>query len=362
MLRIAFVLAFWRLAGAALLDDVLAAHPDEAGQPFVPLEDEKCAGQQPCFHTTAAERRAAGCGGKLWAGEWDKPGPMGRMAKGAPMNRFHPTAEASCDVSHSFALSSSPWARGPSAEAAEAHALKRLEPLRGKLWFTVGTSIDHRSTMACPTMFGLERKVYAGLGDACHLPLLNATFMYAFIDGLSTREFARSPEGQKAFLAERSQALAKHGWHGRPDMFTLSGTEWDFKHFTEAKRKPDLAGASKAVALWITSMRSQWPRAAAVSFRTTYHADKNYGSKVNYDAYNALIHAAVSDATLPAGQCGQAAVLEMDQLMRNGGSSKTGWTDGLHPAPWVTFAYINLGLNFMADLDFNCAPAATARV
>ena len=43
-----------------------------------------------------------------------------------------------------------------------------------------------------------------------------------------------------------------------------------------------------------------------------------------------------------------AVLLRLDKLMRNGGA--LGWSDGLHPAPHVTLAYIDLALNVMADL------------
>jgi len=43
-----------------------------------------------------------------------------------------------------------------------------------------------------------------------------------------------------------------------------------------------------------------------------------------------------------------AVLLRMDKLMRNGGAQ--GWSDGLHPAPLVTLAYIDLVLNVMADV------------
>jgi hypothetical protein len=46
----------------------------------------------------------------------------------------------------------------------------------------------------------------------------------------------------------------------------------------------------------------------------------------------------------------------MDKLMRWNGASSSGWTDGLHPANHVTFQYINLALNAMADLNFDCVP------
>ena len=37
--------------------------------------------------------------------------------------------------------------------------------------------------------------------------------------------------------------------------------------------------------------------------------------------------------------------------MRHNGTRASGWTDGLHPAPWVTLQYVGLCANALADLE-----------
>jgi hypothetical protein len=117
-----------------------------------------------------------------------------------------------------------------------------------------------------------------------------------------TRPDVGSPQTQGA-----SVPWVSLGWHDGPDMLVLSGIEWDFKHFTEAKRKPDFPQAEKALDLWVDTARAQWPRMAGFGLRTMYYADKAFGSQKNYDAYNEVVDNVVRRHAQPpdSRQCGQ---------------------------------------------------------
>ena len=258
---------------------------------------------------------------------------------------FHPAADHACDFALSHKFSSLEQIKGKETEATENHRRERLAPLFGnRLWLTLGTSIDHRMTRNCPTMYGAPQVNKPGgwAGDLCVVPGLNLTIGYRFVDGLTTTHEAATAEAQRAALAKVDTEWAEVGYPRGPDFVTFGGAEWDFKHFTEQKKRPNYEWVGAKLSGWLEAAAEQWPRAAGLSFRTTYFAPKAFASAEQYANYTAVMAGVAARHRPPA------VLLRMDKLMRNGGAK--GWSDGLHPAPFVTLAYIDLVLNVMADV------------
>ena len=256
---------------------------------------------------------------------------------------FHPAADHACDFALSHKFSSLEQIKGKETEATENHRRERLAPLFGnRLWLTLGTSIDHRMTRNCPTMYGAPQVYKPSGSDLCVVPGLNLTIGYHFVDGLTTTHEAATAEAQRAALAKVDTERAEVGYPRGPDFVTFGGAEWDFKHFTEQKKRPNYEWVGAKLSGWLEAAAEQWPRAAGLSFRTTYFAPKAFASAEQYANYTAVMAGVAARHRPPA------VLLRMDKLMRNGGAK--GWSDGLHPAPFVTLAYIDLVLNVMADV------------
>jgi len=229
----AFFLA--ALVNADRLGDAIRENPSGVDAPFDYLPAALCAGLKPCMHTTPADRAASRCTDIIWDGEWKNDEGASRSGSTLPTKtavdtrfHFHPAADQACDVARAHKFSSLETIKGKETEATQNHLHERLAPLFGnRLWLTLGTSIDHRMTRNCPTMYGAKmvNKPGGWAGDLCVVPGLNLTIGYHFIDGLTTTHDAATAETQRAALAKVDAEWAKVGYPRGPDFVTFGGAE-----------------------------------------------------------------------------------------------------------------------------------------
>lgn len=346
------------------------------GAVFKPLADEPCFGQKPCLHTTASERIESGCANSVWKGAWQneqvashqKTVVMGKKTMATHLgvsNRFEPASSLECDIADLLLLSPSAEVEKSLTDAKLRHLLTRLQGLRNKLWLTVGTSVDHRVTHHCPLIAGTRpRDIRSGddvMMEFCVLERLNFTIMYTFRDGFSTTVSSRNATLQQARFSLLKQCLQANGWPHGPDFLTLAGVEWDFKHWFDAKADPDFEAVFPAIHMQSDIARRQWPSLSGLFLRTQYSSNKYLFDQVQVECYNQILHH-FQDTTKKYFPCGSIFVADMALLMRHNGSAHSGWTDGLHPAAWVTLQYISMSANVLSDLGELCSESRHAAV
>lgn len=107
---------------------------------------------------------------KIWEGDWQnedvatakkKMPLLGKTMSMTPLgmsNRFLSKHDVQCDIADLLLLSPSAEVEKRLTDAKERHLLARLQGLRNKLWLTIGTSVDHRSTRFCELLFGKRRE------------------------------------------------------------------------------------------------------------------------------------------------------------------------------------------------------------
>ena len=88
---------------------------------------------------------------------------------------------------------------------------------------------------------------------------------------------------------------------------------------------------------------------------TIYRSDSYTFNFAHVQQYNnILLSFQPRDMSKP---CKSILIADMEKLMkRHNGTRASGWTDGLHPAPWVTLQYVGLCANALADLGELCSP------
>ena len=351
------------------------AHRRAAAHKYTPIADAPCYGQKPCLHTSAPQRIASGCMTSIWQGTWLDATEAQRLkavqglGKSYPMNklglsnRFRPRTEEECDVADVLQLSASADIEKSLTDAKERHLLQRLKGVRNRVWLTFGTSVDHRMTRMCPLLAGTPKTTVMDDLDSsrvfnfCVLPALNLTIIYTFQDGLCSTMQSRNASLQRAKMAGLHSLMAAKGWPQGPDFVTLAGVEWDFKHWADSHARPDFDAAPAALALQTASVRYQWPMVKGIFLRNHYQADRYTFSNQQIVRYNAVLSGFAASKKHDMGKhlpCGQLFYADMASLMRHNGTKKSGWTDGMHPAAWVTFAYLSLSVNALADLGEAC--------
>lgn len=332
---------------------------------FEPVPDQPCFGQTPCLHTTASQRVSSGCMSKMWDGAWlnedvatAKKSLIGKMFKMTPLglsNRFISTSDVECDITDLLLLSPSAAVTKRLTDANERHLLARLQGLRGKVWLTIGTSVDHRSTRFCEFLFGKTHSFSDDDGlffDFCVFERLNFTMMYTFQDGFSTTVSSRNATQQRLRFSKIHMTLNAHGW--QPNFLTMAGVEWDFKHWVDAKAEPDFAAIRPTIQMHVHAARKEWPALSGLLLRTQYSSDGYTSNRGQVERYNRILHSFRSlDQSKP---CESIYIADMAKLMRHNGSLSSGWTDGLHPSPWVTLQFVGLCVNALADLAELCSP------
>ena len=334
---------------------------------FEPVTDQPCFGQTPCLHTSASERVASGCMDSIWEGAWQNTQVAARLVdllgKRVPMtpsglsNRFKPAVATQCDFTDLSLLSPSGEVEKSLTDAKERHLLARLRGLQNKLWLTLGTSVDHRSTRFCPLIFGSQKDiVFDGLVfDFCIFERLNFTMMYAFQDGFSTTVSSRNASQQRVRFSKIQSSLNANGYPRGPDFLTMAGVEWDFKHWQDAEAKPDFAAIRPAINMQIHTAQKQWPTLSGLFLRTQYRSDYYASNPAHVEHYNHILRSFHKASTMSSRPCTSIFVADMALLMRHNGTKASGWTDGLHPAPWITLQYVGLCANLLADLGELCS-------
>lgn len=354
---------------------------------FVPVADLPCFGQLPCLHTTAQERLQKGCHRMIWNGTWqDTSVALYRNLSlgGAKYptntlgisNRFIPAVAYECDVSDLLFLSPSEAINLHRNDAIERHLLQRLHGLHSKLWLMIGSSVDHMNmNLGCPLLFGSQKttaiSVERGFGsdhltmDICHSPVFNFSFAYVFVDGFSTTIASRNATLRAAQFEAIHHQLVAWGWSVGPEFVTMSGLEWDFKHWMDASATPDFENVRPAILMQLGLLQRLWPDVTGVFLRThfaTLHS--RYGRPYLADAskvarYNDILR---SLETMAMGEelCGGVMIADMDSLMMHHGTARSGWSDGMHPAPWITLQYMNLLAHVLADLGESCSQRSTS--
>ena len=340
---------------------------------FEPVSDQPCFGQKPCLHTTAESRVSSGCMNNMWNGVWQDEGVakkkkmkiMGKTMSMTPLglsNRFISQGDITCDLADILLLSPGEEVNKRLTDANERHLLARLQGLRNKLWLSIGTSVDHRSTRLCEYIFGKmlyfrENDLYF---DFCIFERLNFTMMYTFQDGFSTTMSSRNATQQILRFSNIQKTLRARGW--KPDFLTMAGVEWDFKHWIDAKAEPDFKAIYPTIKMHIHAARKTWPILSGLFLRTQYVSDGKYTSNVaNIQRYNNILRS-FQNSDRRANSCKSIFILDMEKLMRHNGTQRSGWTDGLHPAPWITLQYVGLCTNALADLGELCLDVKQAGV
>jgi len=289
-------------------------------------------------------------------------------------NSFTPFSAVECDLADVCAMASevNPGVRSPFkwTDAQERYTLERLQGVRNTLWLTVGTSIDHRMTrVVCPKVFGNRKQDLLGKAgtviDLCTFDPLNFTLAYTFTDGLGSTADALTFSARASHLADVQRLLSDAGYWAGPTFLTISGMEWDIKHWIDSGVPPEkypFASATLGARLLINAAHKQWPRLKSVSVRNVYetHSPKSIlGNSSVMRAFNSLIAAMevpfASGQSRVQHQCSQSVLIaNMAALMRQGGRREAGWSDGLHPASWVTVQYVNLMMNILSDVGVVC--------
>ena len=336
-------------------------------QVFEPVADQPCFGQTPCLHTSASERVASGCMDSIWEGSWQNAqiaarsgnlqGKMVPLTPSGLSNRFKPAVATECDITDLSLLSPSGEVEKSLTDAKERHLLVRLRGLQNKLWLTLGTSVDHRSTRLCPLIFGIRKDiVFDGhVFDFCIFERFNFTMMYAFQDGFSTTVSSRNASQQRVRFSQIQSCLNANGFPRGPDFLTMAGVEWDFKHWQDANAQPDFAAIHPAIKMQIHTAQKQWPTLSGLFLRTQYRSDKYASNPAHVEHYNHILRSFHKASTMSSSPCKSIFVADMALLMRHNGTRASGWTDGLHPAPWISLQYVGLCANLLADLGELCS-------
>jgi hypothetical protein len=331
---------------------------------FEPLPDQPCFGQAPCLHTTASARVSSECMRKIWEGDWQNEDAatatmplLGKTMSITPLglsNRFLSKHDMQCDIADVLLLSPSAEVEKRLTDAKERHLLARLQGLRNKLWLTIGTSVDHRSTRFCELLFGRRREFIQNdiNFDFCIFERLNFTMMYTFQDGFSTTASSRNATQQRLRFSKLKMSLKANGW--QPSFLTMAGVEWDFKHWFDARAEPDFDAIRPTIQMQIRAARHAWPTLLGIFLRTQYSSDSYTFNRAHVQQYNNILHS--FQPRNMSNPCASIFIADMAKLMRHNGTRASGWTDGLHPAPWVTLQYVGLCANALADLGELCSP------
>tara|TARA_B110001469_G_C9567203_1_gene281261 strand:- start:120 stop:1016 length:897 start_codon:yes stop_codon:yes gene_type:complete len=284
-------------------------------------------------------------------------GKMVPLTPSGLSNRFKPAVATECDITDLSLLSPSGEVEKSLTDAKERHLLVRLRGLQNKLWLTLGTSVDHRSTRLCPLIFGIRKDiVFDGhVFDFCIFERFNFTMMYAFQDGFSTTVSSRNASQQRVRFSQIQSCLNANGFPRGPDFLTMAGVEWDFKHWQDANAQPDFAAIHPAIKMQIHTAQKQWPTLSGLFLRTQYRSDKYASNPAHVEHYNHILRSFHKASTMSSSPCKSIFVADMALLMRHNGTRASGWTDGLHPAPWISLQYVGLCANLLADLGELCS-------
>ena len=179
--------------------------------------------------------------------------------------------------------------------------------------------------------------------------------MYTFQDGFSTTVASRNASQQRVRFSNIQSSLASNGWPRGPDFLTMAGVEWDFKHWQDAKAAPDFAAIRPAINMQVHIAREQWPTLSGLFLRTMYRSDRYVRIPAYVEQYNHILRSFHKASAVSSRPCESIYIADMALLMRHNGTHKSGWTDGLHPGPWVTLQYVGLCANALADLGELCS-------
>ena len=179
--------------------------------------------------------------------------------------------------------------------------------------------------------------------------------MYAFQDGFSTTVSSRNASQQRVRFSKIQSSLNANGFPRGPDFLTMAGVEWDFKHWQDANAQPDFAAIHPAIKMQIHTAQKQWPTLSGLFLRTQYRSDKYASNPAHVEHYNHILRSFHKASTMSSSPCKSIFVADMALLMRHNGTRASGWTDGLHPAPWISLQYVGLCANLLADLGELCS-------
>lgn len=370
--------------GAPKMPSALDEYEEEGTLPFVPMDNKPCFGQLPCLHTTSQDRLRARCHRSIWIGKWEDTsfvlgnkslhvgGQSYKMNNAGLSNRYKSDTALECDLADLLLLSSSPYIHKHMNDASERHLHLRLQGLRNKLWVMIGDSVDHMNiNLGCPLLFGTEKtsilsteKDFSGLDerltlDICTSTSINFTMAYVFVDGFSTTTASRNRTIRAMQYAGLDRTLRSLGWPLGPDFVTMGGMVWDIKHWIDAHAAPDWKNVSLVISMQIELLQNLWPHMKGIFLRTHFECLRSRHGKLYLsnqglvEQYNSIMHKLSSNAT-ELDLCGKVLIADMRKLMIHHGQSSTGWSDGIHPAPWVSLQYVSLLANIFADLGDAC--------
>ena len=100
----------------------------------------------------------------------------------------------------------------------------------------------------------------------------------------------------------------------------------------------------------IKTVQKQWPTLSGLFLRTMYRSDYYLNNLAHVKHYNRILRSFSVASEISTTPCKSVYIADMALLMRHNGTKASGWTDGMHPGPWINLQYVGLCANALADL------------
>lgn len=296
----------------------------------------------------------------VWSGYWDLNPNISKPGSKNPADidmaqRYHSDVDMVCNMTDILKLSVNEVISGHVNDSIELSVIDRLKGLRGQTLLQIGTSVDNRNLrFGCP-VFGVNRKIISDGGvsiSTCEIPLIDFTLAYAFNDALTR---AHTPiENQEDHLKKIDDLLAT-AVGSSPRYILLSGIEWDFKWYKDHQQSIDWNYTYSVLEEKMNLFRLHYSEAIAIFLRTQPFLIGSQGSlasEQDFDKYNDLFRKVVENQR-PINQCSAVRLADLKKLVMYNGTS--GWSDGVHPAGWVSMQFLNILLNVISFLGDHCS-------